>query len=455
MPINKYPHTFTLILLSIFTISSCITVNKELGDQFVPDDQIFKVYSDEFPIEIQSALPDSIQSASSTHLIFGAMNSGTFGMTTVSTVANLTPAMDSVSFGEHPELVKATLNLTVDSTRYFYPEDEGLAQNLYLYKLNRQIDTVRLFNASYTAEDFDPTPISVGSPVYNGEDKIKIEISESFAKELLATTDEEFIDYEKFTERIKGLCLATGDINSSREGGRINYLSTASSYISVKYKHTEAEKEISRKDSTFNFYFGASFAVNLTSTGSQSLASEHATDHLYIDGYNGVKPYIKGTYLQKLMEDWAKSKGLEANNIILSKASVIFPYETPNSSRELNLFHGAIFGFTRTNHADSVKTFYPLPDVYKLTNTGSMNPSHEYYSCNITCHLQDLLINKDPEGISNGSADLWFMPLLNYADSRGNQIVTLDNVTYRNTILNGCNAKRRPTLKFSYVVMRH
>lgn len=443
---------FLLVLTTILLFSSCITNNKSLGSDFISEDYYLKVQVESIPIKVTSQLPDSVQASSTSTLINGYISDPIFGTTKVGSVVKVSPINDTINFGTNPEYIKAEMTFSVDSTKLVLKEDEGLAQNIYIYKLKRDIDTLRLYNYSYKPEDFETELIGVGSPVYFGSKNMKISIRESFGKELLATSKEELEDFDKFQKRVKGLYISTDSPETIRKGGRLNYIGVSSCFITLNYKLTDSEKGLLKRDTTTTFVVGRDFSINISTTGSAHLASDNPTDHLYVDAFAGVKPHISGVELKKTLLDWAKSKSIDPQRILFSRASIVFPYKTPDEQIELSLYSKSIFACTVYAHPDSVKSLIPIPEVYSVQNPGLRNGSFEEYTCDITNHLQKL-ITMDDEKIVTGDQDLWFSPLISYADQYNNVYHRFDMTGYNRTILNGPTADKKPYLKFTYVVM--
>ena len=83
--------------------ASCVYINEELGQNLMPTDQKWDVFTPEPAVleNIQLELADSLSAYSSTRFTFGSINDPTFGTSISSTSFTLVPAYDSIDFGEN------------------------------------------------------------------------------------------------------------------------------------------------------------------------------------------------------------------------------------------------------------------------------------------------------------------------------------------------------------------
>lgn len=453
-------HIVTIALMLFALLSSCIPSNKTIGEQFVSGDYILKVDTALFNLDITNKMPDSIQAISS-YMIVGYLADPFWGITSSASAVRILPTSNTTDFGDNPELKSISLRLVVTkSANTNYSEEyDGIAQNIYIYKLKKTIDSTRVFNTSYRTDAYDPTPIHIGSPVYYGGDSIGITLSNVFGEELLATTPEEFQEegFKLFTERIKGLYITTQTPEGILEGGRLNFLPINNSFIRLNYLLTDPEREFDKKDTTEIFTVGRYFALNQIESGSQDLASTVLTEKLYIDGLAGIKPYINGVFLKKQLDDWLEAKGYTNNSIIVSRASITLPFAMP--SDDYTIVNKRYPKFIYPCRINSYNYFEPLEGL-DYTGIENINRSLMTYPITITKYVQDL-IQKDPTEVEDGSDDLWFSPILANStttrDAYGNPSTTVskdfDFQTYCNGTINGSRAQRKPTLSLVFTVI--
>lgn len=449
MSIKKIILFFLLAPFTLFT--SCIDADKTVGGGFLTEDYQLNIEKQVFNLPIISKMPDSIQAYSASSLIFGYLNDPRFGNSSVGSTSFIRSLTDTTDFGDNPTFKRAYITMSIDSTFTTKKDQEGIAQNIYIYKLIRDLDSTKFFNTSFTSADYDPIPISVGTNTFFGGDSLRIELSESFGKELLSITKSEIDTFDLFKKKIKGFYITTDSPNVNISSGRLNYMSLTSSFITVDYIHKHPTK--GDRDSSKSFILGYNYALNFFKPGSKALATERPSSELFLDGLAGVKPYVKGSDIMGMIDTWAEAKGIkDVSKIILSRAYLEFPYEVPVDSDDMNSFPNLLYPCYQNSSKDSVQYFYPLGEIYKAVNIGAINRSLSTYTCDITRYMQTLLKSKS---VSEKSNNLWLMPILKYSDSYGNVYYNFDNAKYSKIVLNGMTANRKPTLVMVYAVMNH
>ena len=93
-----------LFTSAILYTTSCIEVNKSLGDQFLPDDFVLRIDTAQFDIPVSTATLDSIQGFSSNYIMFGYINDEEFGYTKCSGASLIAPYTDSTYLGINPKV---------------------------------------------------------------------------------------------------------------------------------------------------------------------------------------------------------------------------------------------------------------------------------------------------------------------------------------------------------------
>lgn len=457
---NRQSIAFIIILLSSLIFPySCVVNDRTVGDDFVSGDYILKLANDEFALEITTAFPDSVLGYSNDRMVFGYLKDETFGYSEAATVSHVLPAVTSLDTGLDPVLLDSYIYLEIDSTHVNSAGQEGILQNLSVYRLNKAIDSCTMHNTSFSINDVIGAPISVGAPVYNGGDSIKIHITEEFAKELLRTTYEESNDNDLFKERIKGIYLSCGDIPQEilPNGGRMNFIPLGYSRIGIKFSYTDKDNPDFKQDSTINFYFGAEKAINLYRSGSQNLASDELGEKVYVEGQAGVKPVIKYEFLKKTFDKWMEEKGYAEGSIVVSRASIILPFEMPEDYSKLDLEYPA-FLYPCINQklykeTQSTDYFNLLDEVFTIYNTGKIDRDKLQYKMDITAYIQNMLMTDDKKD-ADMLKDLWIFPMLSeYNESLSRYVYEVDNASCSRAILNGSLSERAPKLEIVYSVL--
>ncbi len=450
----KYSCTILCFIFGIL-VSSCVVNDRILGEDFVPEEYIIKIDTAEFSLEVTSKKVDSIQGFSTSHMLIGSISDDVFGTSKSSSVSYVTPTSSSLDFGDDPEFVDAYVNLIIDSTYSNVVGHDGIAQNIHIYKLNKVIDTTTIFNTSFSMSDVDPEPISIGSPVYFGTDSLKIRLSQKYAEELLSVTSEESEDFDLFTQKIKGIYITCGDDNIYPSGGRLNYIPLSTSRIYVKYKYTNAEENIIKQDSAKSFFLGAVNSVNIYETESgDMLAEDELTENIYLEGLSGVKPFINGEYISKLLNEWVEQSGYPKGSVVISRASISLPYEMPSDFSIVDReYPWAIYPCVKDLLYDELDYFKLPSEIYGSYHTGDINRSHQDYLMDVTSYIQDQ-IKSYHEDDSYKEKDLWFIPVYKWYDSSVQSYefeIKTDSGT--RATLNGSLADRKPTLKLVYSVL--
>ncbi|MBO7249307.1 MAG: DUF4270 family protein [Bacteroidales bacterium] len=459
-----------LLLSSIFVYTSCIETNKGLGGQFVPDDFVLRVHSAEFEIPVTTAAIDSIHGYNTSYMTFGYLNDETFGYASGGFATNISTFGDSTYLGINPELQSIYLYLGIDSISVLNDDQRGIPQNIYIYKLKSDLDSLKLFNKSITPEDYDPTPISVGSPVFFGDDSIKIYLSEEFGRELLATSTAEYDSAALFMERIKGVYFTTDTPELNPGEGRINYCTVGGATIYLKYYLTDPQRGFYRKDTMETYSLGYSHALNTLRTSSGNLKNDQVSEQLPIQSIDGVKPKIKASDIKEILNTWISQNGFSKESVIISRAALEFPYEFDPAKYEdySRIYPQQIFPCVYNDVEGSINYLMPLPEIYTNASKGNMNRSQNKYTCEITGYIQSLIKKDD---ISPEKDDLYICPILSYEtqssnsdyyyymyyglSSSGEMYYGVDNQNYRHGFLNGnLSAGNKPTLHITYSLVK-
>lgn len=453
MPYNKTALAVLMILTAALTAVSCVDNNRNMGEGLIPGSAIITVGTKTFDLPVTNRAIDSLQSSNNYNMLVGTMTDDVFGTVTANSASFILPYSDSTDFGDTRELIGAYMTLTIDSTYYLDPSQQGIHQRIRIYKLTVPMDSALQFCNSITPDCYDPVPVTVSDPVIYGMGEIRVDLTDEFASELLALNLEDFQDVDKFIGKIPGLYIATEKPAGSASGGRLNYLSLGYSTINLDYRTdvTRNDGTVERVDTTEAFVFGYTTALNNYSTTSSALESETPGDLLYLEGLTGVKPHISARALKEMLDVWIAEEQLENDVLILSRAELRFPFEKPEDYTRFDKEHPAtIYAFTSTPWAtDTLRFLNPLRDAYfSTTSLGDIDRANLVYSLDVTSHVQMLL--QTPAEEVNESMDLWIAPLLEITNSYGEIFYDLDNGSYNKIILNGPTAERHPTLTLTF-----
>ena len=442
------------IVLSTASLIGCVPNNRETGSNLITDDFLLTAQIASFDLPITNKVSDSVQATTGKHILLGNLRDDVFGEVSSDGASIILPFSDSTDFGDNPVLRSAYLSLQIDTTVFTDPSQEGIHQNISIYKLTSALDSTKNFTNSLTEADYDPTPINKGNPIIYTSGKLRIDITDEYAQELLNTTPEEFKDFKLFTERIKGFYIRTNEQNSM-QSGRLNILSLGKSILYLNYTMTDPDRNIYDLDTTESFSFGYSLAINNFKTNSKHLENENPSDYLYIESLNGIKGHVDAKKLKTMLNTWIDENGYSDRTIVLSRAELTLPYEAPEDYTLFDkLTPKYLYCFTNVPSATDTLRFYkPLPEVDYVPNKGYIDRSLMQYTMDITSYIQDLITTPIEE--VEEKHNLWIAPMDSYTDNAGYVYFDFDNTNYTRITLNGPNAARKPRLTLTYTVMKY
>jgi hypothetical protein len=454
---------------------SCISTNKSLGGSLVPTDQNLNVYTTSMDLPVTMEMTDSIQSSSSSYLAVGSINTPELGTMTVGSAFDLVPETDSMRFEGDPKFVKFYIDAVFSSHKTLDDNQAGIIQNLYFYPLTRILDTTDIYAYSLKPEDYEKKLICKGIPAYDGSGSVEVDMTDWAAK-YLSATDEELDSLNLFAENFTGIYMTTDPQESSIYGGRINYLDLSSTYGYLEYERTDSTG--ARTDTTVAFTLGYRTALNVYKSSSENLVSGSPTKKLYVEGMSGIKPYISAAKLRQTIEDWAEENGLDMSKIIVTRASMVFPFEYDGDYLKLdNNYPSYLYPNQRTT-SGGYTYFAPLSEIYdSMNDKGAINRSNLYYKPDVTLYIQDII--HDPADSISSADDIWLVPVSetksssssssdysNYysyyyyyyygynTSSSSTTYYTTDYIDYYAATLNGNLSDNGPRLELTYTVMQ-
>lgn len=445
------PLPLLALSLSVFITASCIDIDKTAGDGFVPSDQLLGVSVKEFDLPVQMKKSDSLQSMYTGAIIVGAYKDDLFGLTTSGGAFRIIPQKDSNDFGNAPAANYFRMSIQFADNIVLNENESSIPQNIFIYKLREDLDTLKFYNNSLDASAFDPAPLNPGGTVYFGGDTLSIDLSVDYANYLLTANAEERDSLEIFFKKFKGLYIATEPLPGSQMGGRFNIIKPEDIYMTLSYHHVD--DSIDKQDSLLLYYVSASEPnINLFSHSSGALATTQPTEKLYVEGIAGIKPFIDMSQLRGNMAQWATANNFPLERVVIAKAELIFPYEFPSNYVTMGQFPTQLFIATRTTGESYDGLYYELlPEISHLDGNGNINRSQSAYNLNITSYLQKVLGNKFTK---RRDLEAYIMPVMSTSNSQTGEVsYFVDNSVYYKGILNGMNSVRKPKLRIAYTVI--
>lgn len=448
---------FAAAAFALACLASCVENDRALGGGLISEDFILETGTATFSLPFTNRPSDSVQSSNSYHILVGYMNDPVYGTTVCDGASFVLPLSDTSDLGVSPKLISAYINLSIDSTYLPDASQEGIPQNITIYELNTKMDSLGIFNNSITEDDYSPVPVNKGTPVIYGDGNIRIELTDEYAGKLLATTVDEYQDFDLFRDRIKGLYIKVDTPPGHITGGRFNYLQFGTSVITVNFTMNDPERGIIDRDTTESFVFGYTYAKNYFRSTSGTLANDDPDETLYAESLSGIKPHISARALKDTLEKWLAGPDINGRQVIVSRACIDMPYKEPADYEIFETEHPEyLYAFTNTPWAtDSLHYYMPLPEIDGVASKGTPNRSLMQYTMDVTSYIQNLIL-ADPDSV-DASYDLWIAPMNVTTDDETDMTYYMfDNRNYRRVTLEGpavAEPGRRPRLTVTYGLM--
>ena len=455
------------VILSVS--ASCIDINEELGENFIPTDQLWDVFIKSEPLEeIVMRTADSLSAYSSKRFTIGAVNDGVLGTTRKGSSFTLVPVIPDLDLGENTVVRQFHFNAVRDTLSTMNDNEQGILQNVYVYSLKKQIDSTLLYTNAFSpgikneGETVDNKErfvdssryITVGIPVYSGGDSLAFDFSKSYAAELVQNikrfqkekTEEQQDSLKFYLEYVPGIYMECDSPIGT--GGRINMFDLPLEfddfgYISGNYaelKITADYDDRKQVDTSFIFIYGPSSFVKAGSLKSEIPTqfafntSEHDTDKLYSNGVNaetqifveggsGIKPVIKAREIkEKLNKMIASSSIVNPEEIVINKATITLPYDVEGDWEKLDKYPVILSPTVRLRSSeDKYVSYAGLTDSsIESENHGNINRSLSNYAPDISHHVQEILKLKQNDGESAADYekriekyDIWMLIMSN------------------------------------------
>ena len=375
---------FTGLFLSIFSFTSCYNEPGFLGNNLLPDEDVYKVKIDSsFKVSAFTLTKDSLNSFLASEGVMGYINSEVFGSTKGSFIGRYLPGKSTDGYGGP--------TATADSILFYFTASSfyGDSTKELTLKIHEVTDTSLFWDkqnalSPIDANAYNPTPLV--TTTLKGEGSLKLPLPLSFGQSLidsLALTDSK-IFYTKF----KGFYVTFDEFPGY--GGVVYNLSTSNMYLRLYYHYV---KQFDGKDSTIKasktFTFGSRFYEYLHDYAKADPAKkiQHLNDTItqdtvfYTQSLGGV--YGKITFPD--LAQWRDSLPIVVHRaeLIIGKADATT--SLPDSTISQLLFY----------YKDGSEWVGLIEDQTSSTNTLSSNGSYRTfrngYSVNITYHFQKML----------------------------------------------------------------
>ena len=426
-------------------ICSCINVDHTLGAMYVPANQDISVKVTEIPLPVCMDMADSIQTNLGASAVFGAINTPMCGRFHAESAFSITPTYDSLVIGGEPVFKEMVAVLSVEGNQSLTEDQAVIPQNIYAYQLNVKLDSSLIYNNSITPDKYGTKSILKENVVYTGGDEIKLYLTEDFARPILNMTFQQLDSAELFMENFYGIVIKTDDVEELDLGGRLNRLNLAYSYMSLTYTSTNSAGV--RRDTTVEFSLGAYYSVCRYESSSQEYAQADPSDALYYEGFCGVKPKIKARALKDAIRGWAEKNNIELSRMLLTKASIVFPFEYAGDGEIYKAYPSNLFPCKRFRDDSGRVTFSPIEEIADTDmDHGELNLSLFHYKSDASIYVQKLLRTDDRD--LTYLDDIWMMGT--YSTTEGSYI---DYKNYSMGVINGTGDERHPYLRFTYSLL--
>ena len=426
--------------------ASCVDINEELGENFIPTDQKWDVFTpDAIDLkEVRMQMSDSLSGYSTTRFTFGAVNDSRFGTSVKSTSFTLVPLYDTLDFGKNMKIRQFHFTAVRDTLSVVKEEQLKVLQNVHVSELKKALDSTVLYmgafmNPEIRAEYLNTEEeITVGTPVYDGGDSLSFDFSKEFAERFVEKVKKADLDsMDLYIEQVPGIYITT-DLPAG-EGGRINMFNlgilASDGYVSGNYAQLKftAEYEYSDEpvDTSFLFFFGPAdfMADDATQYPTQFAfnASSHetlenykgdgvpATDKIYIEGGSGIKPVVKAAEIKRILNEQIALAGItDPSEVVINKATIILPYEVEGSYDALDKYPMILSPTVRLRSSEGGYVSYAgLTDSsIESENQGDINRSLSLYSPDVSHHIQEILkLDENDKDYAKDieKYDIWFL----------------------------------------------
>ena len=436
---------------AVIATSACIKIDNSLGKGLVDKSLLYDTYTEEFPLEnITMKRSEDLSGYSSSRVVVGAIRDDVFGLTTRESAFTLVPVLDTLNLGTNPKAVSLDLYFASDSISCADDSQARILQNLYVTELTSKLDPTATSSTIDIPHGNDI--ITDGLPVLNGSGAMQFVFTKAYAQKYLdklkafapneVVVDRSWDDdaiknrFDAFVDAIPGIHLRTDEPVGN--GGRINLFQLSCLSISNNqyYRNDNVaylqytNDECAGKDTTLVLLLipgEMTFIDEATSVEDNKKFAQYAfnrTTHemaegnpgatLLVEGGAGVKPVISAKELQAKTKQAIEAKGGSIDKAVISKATIILPFDMPADYRDMKYFPSILSPTIRNTVEDSDGNSYiqfaGLTDAsVSSENQGDIDRSNLMYCPDISYHLQEIIKRTDLDTATN--ADIWLLTI--------------------------------------------
>ena len=456
----------------LFGSASCIDINEELGENFIPTDQKWDVFNPEAVDlkDIRLQMSDSLSGYSTSRFTFGAINDGVLGTSVKSTSFTLVPIADTLDFGKNTKIKQFHFSALKDTLSLVYKNQENMLQNIYVYELKKPLDTTVLYTGAFNdpqiREEFLnlENRITVGTPVYDGGDSLSFDFDKTWTEKFVENLKKADLDsMDLYIQSAPGIFITTD--TPAGPGGRINLFklpigTDSYGYITGNYAQLKftAEYDYSDEpvDTSFIFYYGpgefleekaasypTQFAFNASDHETSAIYGGEgvkATDKILVEGGAGIKPVIKAAGIKTILDSLMAEAGIEnVEEVVINKATITLPFEASGDYSSLDQYPTILSPTVRLRSSEGNYVSYAgLTDAsIESENQGDINRSLMKYSPDISHHVQEILrLDRNDKEFEKKieNYDIWM--LIMFSENATTESTTGYNEYYQNLLYN-------------------
>ena len=421
---------FAVFALMTSGFVSCVEINEELGDNFIPTDQIWNVFPcDDVDLsEITMAKSDRLSGYSTSRITFGSVKDDMFSDLKGSSFT-LVPLLNTLDFGTDTEVLQFHFTAARDTVSVLRDRDRKILQNVYVYSLNEPLDSTILYAGTFTDRNiFDKfvnssRTITSGIPVYDGGDSLSFDFSEEYAlqvidgiKEWQKLKKEKRDSLSSYLKNVPGVYMTTD--RQTTNGGRINMIElpmqASDGYIDANYAELKIRAKYNGRqtDTLFVFYFGPSEFIKDDATSYPTQYAFNSSDNqeednfienwengtketIYVEGGSGYKPVVKAAEIKSIVDELIRTKApdVDANSVVINKATIVLPFNVGTDYETLDKYPMILSPTVRlVSENDKYVTYAGLTDSsIESENQGDINRSHMIYCPDISHHVQEIV----------------------------------------------------------------
>ena len=487
-------------VIAAFCCPSCVKTDGTLGQEFIPDSDIWQVGITSFDLEsIEMQKASELGGYNSRRISIGGVNDPEMGWSEREAAFALIPiadTTDALDLGENIEFRQFHFALAKDTVSFRDASQENIIQNIRVYELKKPLDENYIYAGQSSADLYDEAAgvVTEGIPTYNGGDSLSFNFSAEFGQKYLEALSGMPLDsVSAYIKRLPGILIKAD--RPTYGSGRINMFDVAvdvndynyitGNYVELKYRAKFDDRGVI--DTSLVFMVGAAefvaedsstlptqYGFNFSSSEGKIAPSASSTENIYIEGGSGLKPVLRA---QELKEEVTKAisakiegydsmsdslKKVALSKVVINKATIKLPFEASGDFSALDYYPETLSptcrlqGKSVTTSGDtlSVVSYAGLTDAsVSSENQGTINRSTLCYEPDVSHHIQELLrlSKKDSESDEDfakreSQYDIWMLIMHDEVDetsssssssSYNDYLSALAYSSYYNSLYNG------------------